>query len=113
MKTIVIAAAIAVSGLAHANFWDGNMLFKNLNSSSTWEQAAGFGFIIGVADSASGTGHCPPPTSTGLQHEDIVKQWLVSNPSLRHYSADIIVGFALQQAWPCAAKKPTGNKYPL
>jgi hypothetical protein len=108
MKTIVIAAAIAVSSMAHASFFTGNDLFEKLNSDT--DAAWGMMYIAGVADAGLGTEQCAPQNSILRQHVDIVKQWLYANPTLRHYAASSIVTVSLQQAFPCPKK---ATKYPL
>jgi hypothetical protein len=112
MKTIVIAAAIAVSGLAHAEFWDGNKLLTSMTDENATSQGLALGYIIGAADAQMGKVFCTPASNvTGGQIQDIVKNWLYANPSLRHYTADTIVGYSLSLAFPCAAKKPAAIHY--
>ena len=44
---------------------------------------------------------CLPPTSKWSQVEDVVVNYLQSNPKNRHYSARVLIWRALQEAWPC------------
>jgi hypothetical protein len=103
MKRIIIIAAL-VCGSAHAEFMDGNKLLADMqNPQETWRMFA-MGYIAGVADAGRGTYNCPPANVLLGQANDAVRQHLEANPTMRHYSADIIINYVLGKAWPCAKK---------
>lgn len=89
---------------AHAEFYSGNKLLELMQGSHT-EQMAALGYVIGAADATRGVGHCIPSQVTAGQVNDMVKQQLENNPSLRHITADIHVVYALGKAWPCPKKE--------
>jgi hypothetical protein len=44
---------------------------------------------------------CFPPNSTVGQGKLIVQKYMRDNPAMLHHDADLIVGLALMQAFPC------------
>lgn len=100
MKKIIIIAAL-MCGSAQAEFMDGNKLLSDLQSSDSGDRMFAMGYITGIADSARSNTFCPHPNVTIGQMRDAVRQHLDGAPTLRHYSADIIVNYVLKQGWPC------------
>lgn len=98
MKRAIVLMLIA--GSAHAEFRTGNKLLDDLNG-STFSQGLALGYIMGVVDASGGTNHCPPSTLTGGQAQDMVKNFLVSTPAIRHMPAPTIIEYLFNQTWPC------------
>ena len=106
-KKLLIALVIACSAGAHAQFKDGNQLHKQMKTefgSVDWFNA--IGYVTGVADTLTGVVVCSPGGSgvPASQIYDITKQYLEENPSIRHYSADRLIGRALGRVFPCPKK---------
>jgi len=59
------------------------------------------GFSDGVSFSNGKAVVCPPPEATLGQTVDIVKAYLVANPSVRHEDAGALAIAALHKAFPC------------
>jgi len=104
MKRLILAAALLSSATAHAEFWDGNKLWANLNEAPGYSNGAALGFIVGVHDLGEGVLHCSPASITAGQARDVVFSYMQEFPSLRHNAAQGIVTRALQRAWPCPKK---------
>lgn len=101
---ILIAASLAASMSAHANFISGNKLLSMLEASGQ-EYALAIGYIAGVHDSQDGQSICSPVGVTLKQAADMVVDVLRKVPSERHQSADLYVIAALSSQWPCEKKK--------
>jgi hypothetical protein len=99
MKKTIIVALLACTS-AHAEFRTGNKLLDDLNG-STFTQGLALGYIMGVVDTSAGTNHCPPSTLTGGQAQDMVKNFLVNTPAIRHMPAPTIIEYLFNQTWPC------------
>lgn len=95
---LVVGAACAG---AHAEFKDGNKLLSELNSEVYYTKGVAMGYIMGVADAVSGVTHCAPPNVTAGQINDMVKNMLENTPSIRHWTADVIINYVLKSTWPC------------
>ena len=100
MKKTVLLLALA-SGLAHAEFKDGNKLLSEMTGSHS-NQMSALGYVMGVADALMNITFCAPPTITAGQIHDMTKQYLELYPASRHHSADRIINQVLKTAWPCA-----------
>ena len=107
MKKLLILAAL-VCGTAHAEFKDGNKLLSEMNGNTT-NQMHALGYMLGVADALMGSGACPPTNVSAGQVYDMVKLYLETYPSTRHFTADIIVHRVLKSAWPCQQQSQRGN----
>lgn len=103
MKRIVIIAAM-FCGSAQAEFMDGNKLLSDIQSVDMADRFFAMGYIAGVADAGRGVHSCPPANVTIGQMRDAVRQHLEATPTLRHYTADLIVNYVLKKAWPCQAR---------
>ena len=103
MKRIIIIAAL-ICGSANAEFMDGNKLLSDMQSVDSAERMFAMGYIAGISDAGRGVHSCPPPNVTIGQMRDAVRQHLEITPTLRHYSADIIVNHVLKKAWPCQSR---------
>jgi hypothetical protein len=106
MKKILIPLAL-LSGLAHAEFNDGNKLLSDLRESGYVVPSVALGYIMGVADVVRGTQWCPPENVTAGQIRDMVRNYLEAYPNIRHYTGDAIVIRVLSVNWPCAKKGST------
>lgn len=98
MKKIIIIALLACTS-AHAEFRNGNKLLEELEG-STFSRGLALGYIMAVTD-ATGTSHCAPSELTGGQIQDMVKNFLVKSPEIRHLPASTIVEYLLSKTWPC------------
>jgi hypothetical protein len=105
MKKILLMLA-CVSMQASAEFYDGNNLLSNLESTNELKRSMGYGYVAGVFDAGQSTVHCSPEKVTLRQVVDMVKKLLLEMPEQRNMSADRFVFLAARQAWPC--KKGNG-----
>jgi hypothetical protein len=103
----LLAAAMMVPALAHAEFYSGNQVLGFINGNTT-EHLFALGYVMGAADAAWGVYFCPPQGVTAGQVYDMVTKGLNNSPSLRHKSADSLIAVILGAEWPC--KKPQGNR---
>ena len=101
MKKLAIVLAGMVSLSAHSEYVSGNDLLERLNGESFFTKGFAMGYILGAADAGYRTWHCTPLTVQAGQAQDIVKLYLVNNPTVRPVSADSIVNIALGIAYPC------------
>ena len=95
---------LAFSGMAHAEFNDGNQLLSKLKDSSYFNHGYGMGYIAGIADMGVGVVHCAPPNVTAGQLNDMVRNYLDNTPADRHLSGDTIVNKVLKTVWPCSKR---------
>lgn len=101
MKRLVLALAL-FSGAAQAEFMDGNDLLDKMNGSNMDKMLA-LGYVMAASDAARGVRICNvPPTVTAGQTHDMVKAYLERFPQVRHFTADVLVGRALEVMWPCS-----------
>jgi hypothetical protein len=92
-----------------ASFLNGNDLFALCTSDQQTyiDQTQCLGYAIAIADALEagavigGFSACIPEHATRGQIRDIVVQWLVANPALRHFPAAGPVAAALEKAFPC------------
>lgn len=111
MKRLIFIAAL-LGGTAHAEFYSGNQLL-NLINGSNMEQMHALGYVVGIADVWTGVRVCAPSGSGGInagQANDVVKQYLTSNPQIRHHTADTLALTALSNVWPCANRSNNGRQ---
>lgn len=94
-------ALMLISSIAHAEFYGGNDLLKNMQSNDYIEKALALGYVGGVADSFTGSVLCIPPTVQLGQAQDVVQNYLLLHPENRHFSADSLVVRALKEIWSC------------
>ena len=99
-----VLVACSVAGGAHAEFKDGNKLLSEMNGNA-YQQMTALGYVVGVADTLDTMTICAPNSITAGQIHDMVKQFLVENPGVRHYSGDSIVNRVLSKAWPCVKSR--------
>lgn len=102
MKRVIFL--LVFSGMAHAEFNDGNQLLSKLKDSSYFNQGYGMGYIAGIADMGMGVVHCAPPNVTAGQLNDMVRNYLENTPADRHLTGDTIVNKVLKTVWPCAKR---------
>lgn len=89
-------------------FYSGNDLKEKLEASAAHSQGVGLGFIVGVADSVSGTWYCAPSGAGGIQAgqlQEVVRKYFLDNPDKLNLNAESLVTIALARAWPCAKKQ--------
>lgn len=101
MKKKIIIIAALMCGSAQAEFKDGNKLYSQMTSGVNSDWFVAIGYITGVADAGNGVVSCPPPNVTAGQLFDAVKQHMDGAPTLRHFSADLIINHVMGKAWPC------------
>ena len=106
MKRVLTVCLALHTSLAQAEFFTGNKLLGYMRGSDVEEMFAA-GYVIGVADAIRGVLYCPPDSVTVGQLGDMVKQYLLGNPSQRHQTADTVVVHVLRTTWPCAPKPTT------
>ena len=105
MKKLIAIAAL-LCGTAHAEFFTGNDIHKWSEEAATSNVSWGmlYGYVGGVYDAGVGSNHCAPQNIRLQQVVDMVKNHVAATPSLRHYTADTITRYVLNQAWPCPKK---------
>lgn len=103
MKKLLVVL-LMVPAMAHAEFMTGNQLHSKLNSSEVSERIQALGYIQGVFDAGQHYRHCAPDNIgiTAGQVRDIVLNYLNAKPSVRNFTADLLIIDALKQIWPCA-----------
>lgn len=101
-KLLIISALLCTS--AHAQFRTGNQLLSDMQEPIGYRTGLALGYVMGVTEAGNGVNFCLPGTVTAGQVSDMVKNRLISSPSVRHFSADIIIGAVLEATWPCAKK---------
>lgn len=102
MKKFLIAMLL-IPSLARAEFLTGNDLYSKLTAREVMDRMYALGYVIGVYDVNVHLTVCPR-TEQGItagQIQDIVINYLASNPGQRHRNAEILVRDALKQIWPC------------
>ena len=102
MKKTLLAILLASAGVAQAEFLDGNKLLSMMRTPG--ETTIAIGYITGAADALNGSLVCLPSGTTAGQARDVVRNFLESAPQHRSSSADLIVGAALVEHWPCKKK---------
>jgi hypothetical protein len=112
MKKYLIGLLMVLSLSAYANWQTGNSLLDKMKTSKVFA----FGYVAGIADENDGSYFvnigaaipsyvsCIPGGVTIGQASDVVEQYLIANPAIRHYSASILVSNALTATWPCKPK---------
>jgi hypothetical protein len=104
-KTIMASALLTVGAVSSpAGGMDGNELLKTCQG--TEFEAFCVGYITGVAGgvlkpSIDQFRLCPPHGVSGQQTKDIVVQFLVANPALRHLNDAWLVARGMENAFPC------------
>jgi Rap1a immunity proteins len=102
---LLLLGVLASSG-AYAEFWNGTELMQHLEEDmrgdSTYLVGTASGYIMGVADSVSGTQVCAPSGVTLKQTKQVVFNYMKSHPESWNQTADAIIVSALHATWPCA-----------
>lgn len=104
MKRLILIAALACTS-AQAEFMDGNKLLADMQGNNT-DQIYAIGYVVGVADAIRGVVYCPPSNVTAGQITDMVKNYMINTPAIRHNTGDRIVSHVLKTLWPCASRQP-------
>ena len=101
MKNFLISLLFACA-TAQAQYVDGNSLHGDLNSSNQQLKMYALGYIVGVSDVSIGAEIlCMPSDVTQGQIQDVVRNFLTSNPQTRNLSAYFLVQIALGKYWAC------------
>ena len=105
----LLATALLVPSIALADFWTGNNLYSKQTGNSA-EQIHAMGYVMGVFDLAIYVHFCPASEAgiTAGQVNDMVRNWLASNPQRRHEPAERLIRETFSQVWPCANRKRSG-----
>lgn len=104
MKKLLISLLLC-SGVAQAEFKDGNKLLADMNSEYQSDRSVALGYVMGVTDAYLGILHCAPPNATAGQIRDMVHNYLTNKPSERAKAGDQLVVHALRTVWPCDNKR--------
>jgi hypothetical protein len=106
----LIAGLLLVPCIASAEFWTGNTLLQSMKGTNM-DQIQAYGYVMGVFDTAAGVDHCGQSAGnvTVGQVNDIAKQYIEQNPSIRHFSADLLVRAAFARTWPCPKDNRKGK----
>jgi hypothetical protein len=102
----IIAILLCMPMMAHADFFTGNMLLSRMNSSEHIETSLALGYVMGVSDAYQNITHCSGSQVTSGQTRDVVKLYLQNNPSIRDVAAELLIMFALSEAFPCPKEAP-------
>lgn len=112
-RTLILAIALAVPCVSHAEFWGGYALKELADADDRMENGnampgdfhkAGqlLGFVIGVYDTFEGTGIiCTTKHVKAGQLVAIVKKFTRNNPETWNSPAKTLVFIALSTAFPC------------
>tara|TARA_R110000803_G_scaffold85370_2_gene151722 strand:+ start:1021 stop:1383 length:363 start_codon:yes stop_codon:yes gene_type:complete len=119
MKRLVLAVILLLNispalgepaKLGTGRIYDGNVLHKFCQDNKGSLKLACTGYVIGVIDTTkamftvmkqNNNYFCLPSNANIEQAIDVVKKWLIENPSARHEPATSNVWEALAKAWPC------------
>lgn len=101
MKRLLIALTAALAFSAQAQFVTGNSLLSSLKSDSPGERIWALGYITGTLDVADGDVFCLPSGVEVGQMRDMVQYFLENKPAVRHHNAAALVGYLLEEAYPC------------
>lgn len=96
----ILAILLFVPAMASAKFFSGNDLLREMNGSNV-DQMLAIGYVLGVVDVHSKEVICLPENIRSGQIHDTVKLFLEQNPTIRHYSANSLILYRLEQVWPC------------
>ena len=101
MKAL-LAGLMFVCASASAEYVDGNSLHADLTSEKANLRMYALGYVVGVSDVSIGAEVlCMPSDVTQGQIQDVVKNFLTSNPQTRNLSAYFLVQIALGKYWAC------------
>ena len=101
MKAL-LAGLMFVCASASAEYVDGNSLHADLTSEKANLRMYALGYIVGVSDVSLGAEIlCMPSDVTQGQIQDVVRNFLTSNPQTRNLSAYFLVQIALGKYWAC------------
>lgn len=107
MKNMLITLAlILATNTAIAGFTDGNELYQWLledenPNGSRFKKGLFKGYVNGVVDLGDGVLFCTTTGVTRGQFTAVVAKYLKNNPEQWNKSADSIVVYAIEEAFPC------------
>ena len=104
MKRAIFILAALLCGSAHAQFRTGNQLLADMQEPFGYKSGVAMGYVMGATEAGNGVFFCLPATVTAGQVNDMVRNRLTNTPSIRHFTADIIIHTVLEAVWPCAKK---------
>lgn len=119
MKKIFFTLVFSLFSInANAQFFDGNKLLTQLESTKSDERYGALMYIIGAFDmineidilankESKNYMFCQPQNMNGGQLGDIVKMYLQRNPSIRHLPAAELIVQALRNSFPCKRSENT------
>lgn len=98
-------AAMSVSAQG-VTYYTGNQLMEWNSSNTALDRGRFMGYVVGIVDAKS-TGwestrlSCVPSGVTVGQLQEVVHKYLKQNPQEWHLEADLLVTFAMMEAFPC------------
>jgi len=114
LAAFMVAACVSSQCYSSPVYYDGNALKQVLDqwarrdaggAYSQLDAGIALGYVIGVADTISGTSYCVPPKAPANQLLAVVYKYLQEHPAEWSMSGDQVVAAALSQAFPCPKKK--------
>lgn len=101
-------AAMSVSAQG-VTYYTGNQLMEWNSSNTAFDKGRFMGYVVGIVDAKSRGWEstrlsCVPSVPSGVtvgQLQEVVRKYLKQNPQVWHLEADILVSFAMIEAFPC------------
>lgn len=102
MKKILLATALVLSGTSVSAI-DGNELLSNIRGAEgDFAEGLSSGYILGIHNTLQAAGFiCTPNGVSGSQIADIMEDFLVNNPKIRHEGAFDLIYTAFTNTFPC------------
>lgn len=108
LKGLIATAIFITCTPASSGFFSSTKLMQlleeDMRGASSFDAAAGTGYVIGVFDVVDGILACSPDDVTVKQVKQVVFNYMKAHPEKWSNSADSSVVAALQSAWPCRKK---------
>lgn len=98
-------AAMSVSAQG-VTYYIGNQLMEWNSSNTAFDKGRFMGYVVGIVDAKSRGWEstrlsCVPSGVTVRQLQEVVRKYLKQNPQEWHLEADLLVTFAMMEAFPC------------
>lgn len=98
-------AAMSVSAQG-VTYYTGNQLMEWNSSNTAFDKGRFMGYVVGIVDAKSRDWEstrlsCVPSGVTVKQLQEVVRKYLKQNPQEWHLEADLLVTFAMMEAFPC------------
>jgi len=97
MTVLVLFYSVSV---AYADYFDGNMLIKLMDSTRDVDITMSRGYVAGIQDSFNGGEFLVPPKVKMSQASAVVHKYLKAHPEKWHEAAWVLVVEALKDAYP-------------